>query len=79
MSDWDQVLLKTLYETETWPTPFKWRSTYCCKLHELAVNMVDKSADGDARQEWVSQAHWQSNFASGSNREHNQSLTDPRR
>src|SRR5665213_1860994 len=42
MSDWDQVFLKTLYDTETWPTPFKWRRTYCCELHELAVNMVDQ-------------------------------------
>ena len=41
MSDWDQIFLKTLYDTETWPTPFKWRNTYCCELHELATNMFD--------------------------------------
>jgi hypothetical protein len=37
MSDWDQVFLKSLYDTETWPTQFKWRRTSCCELHELAV------------------------------------------
>ena len=41
LSNWDPVFLKTLYDTETWPTPFKERATYCCELHELAANMVD--------------------------------------
>ncbi len=42
MSDWDQLFLKTLYDTETWPTPFKERGIYCCELHELAANMMDR-------------------------------------